>query len=148
MADKKIWKKIDIESLSLHDSDKKYLSVHGLEIGDFGCVHVYPEFEFNKGIVLGYDGDVPIICSENGDGIFLHEVEKDRFVNTSAKQFALSINRFKLYCEQVEGIDDEEAALQIVNSAISGMKEIDELAWLDENNYWPVVGQQMIEGNL
>lgn len=148
MTDKKIWEKLDIESLGLQDKDIKYLCEHGLEVGNFGCVDVYPEFEFNKGIVLGYDSDVPLVCSENGDGIFSLEEGVNRFVNTSVERFYLTIKRFKLYCEQVEDVDDEEEALKIVNSTISDMKDIDEPAWSNDTNYWPIIGQQMIEGNL
>ncbi len=54
----------------------------------------------------------------------------------------------RLYCEQVEDVDDEDEALQIVNSATSDMKDVDPLAWSSANNYWPIMGQQMLEGNL
>lgn len=148
MTDKKTWKKTDIESLDLQDKDVEYLSTHGLETGNYGCVDVYPEFEFNKGIVLAYDSDIPIICSENGDGVFSLENSLNRFVNTSAEQFVLTMKRFKQYCEQVQNVEDEEEALKIVNSAILDMKEIDESAWASNINYWPIVGQQMVEGNL
>ncbi len=148
MADGKIWNKPDIEGLGIQDNDIEYLSYRGMELGNYGCTDVYPEFEFNKGIILAYDSDVPIVCSELGDGVFALEDSMNRFVNSSAETFCLSIKRFKLYCEQVEDIDDEDEALQIVYSAISDMKAIDESAWSNDNNYWPIVGQQMIEGNL
>ena len=148
MAKYKNWKKKDIEGLAVKDKDIEYLTVHGLELGNFGCVEIYPEFEYNKGIVLGYDNDFPFVCSENGDGVFLLEEYVNRFVNIGVEQFFKTIKRFKLYCSQVEDIDNEEEALQIVNSAISDMKEIDEFAWSNDNNYWPIIGQQMIEGNL
>jgi hypothetical protein len=148
MEKSKIWKKTNIGGLSLKDQDIEYLTVQGLEIGNFGCVDIYPEFEFNKGIVLGYDNDFPFVCSENGDGIFLFEEHVNRFVNIGVEQFFATIKRFKLYCRQVEDIDNEEQALQTVNTAISDMKKIDKIAWSNDNNYWPIIGQQMIEGNL
>jgi hypothetical protein len=148
MTKYKNWKKSDIEDLGIKDRDIEYLTISGIEIGNFGCVDIYPEFEFKKGIVLGYDNNVPIVCSENGDGVFLHEELVTRFVNNSVEQFILTIKRFKLYCSQVEDIFDEENALKIVNSAIKDMTNLDEFAWSKDANYWPIIGQQMIEGNL
>lgn len=148
MANTKVWAKSDLENLGLQSVDIEYLSVHGIKNGHYGCVEVYPEFELNKGIVLAYDSDVPIVCSEKGDGVFSLEGDEDRFVNSTAEKFCLTIKRFKLYCEQVEDIDDEDEALQIVNSAINDMKNIDESSWSSANNYWPIIGEQMEEGNL
>lgn len=147
MANIKLWKRSDMENLRLQDKDIEYLSKKGIRTGDYGYLEVYPEFEFNKGIVLAYDSDVPIVCSENGNGIFSLEESGDRFVNSSVEYFILTFEKFKLYCQKVESMEDEEA-LQIVNSTIYEMKEIDDKAWSDISNYWPIISQQMIEGNL
>jgi hypothetical protein len=148
MANTKVWVKSDIENLGLQPGDIEYLSKYGIESGNYGCIEVFPDFELNKGIVLAFDSDVPIVCSEKGDGVFSFEENVDRFVNSSVEKFYLTIKRFKLYCEQVEDIEDENEALKVVNSAIDDMKEINETAWLSANNYWPIIGQQMEEGNL
>lgn len=148
MKNKKLWKKSDLISLGIQEKDIEYLSVNGIEVGSFGCIEVYPEFENNKGIVLGYDSDIPIVCYTDGDGIYSIEEELKRFVNSSVEQFVLTINKFSLYCKLVEGVEDEEEALSIVNSTINEMKKVDAQAWFNEINYWPIIGQQMIEGNL
>ena len=148
MANKKIWNQLDLTELSISKQDLDYLCGSGLDVGNFGIIEIYSEFEKNEGVVLGYDSDVQIVCLENGEGIFSLEEGKRRFVNSSVKQFSLTIRSFLKYCELVEYAENDEDALNIVNSTINEMKKIDEEAWSDENNYWPIVGQQMIEGNL
>jgi len=148
MMENKRWNKEDISYFNFQVKDLEYLCGNGLEVGNFCVINIEQKFENDKGVILGYDGDVPIVCSENGDGVFSFEEGKKRFVNSSVEQFVLSINQFRKYCELVEDIEDEDEALAIVNSIINGMKKIDEHAWFKDANYWSIVGQQMIEGNL
>ena len=144
---KKIPKNI-IGNYNLNNEDASYLISIGLETGNFGCIDIYEGFEtVNNFIVLGYDNDVPICCSNN-TGIIAIEPGHTRLVNSSVEQFVTSINIFSRYCKEVVTADSEVSQLNIVNIAIAELRDTDEQAWSSNYNYWPIIGDQMIEGNL
>lgn len=148
MSNLKKWDKSDLEALNLQPQDYEYLRYKGIEIGLYGYINVDSKFEFMSGVILGYDSDIPIVCDQNGDGIYAVEPKARRFANSSVEYFVCTIKSLKQYCEKIESVSDEDEALEIVRSTIDKMKNIDQCAWRDDSNYWPVIGQQMVEGNL
>lgn len=149
MNEKKIWQVTDLKNVDLSDQDLEFLCNEGLEVGTFGSIVIYSEFESKVNcVVLGFDSDVPICCFKNGEGVFSIEGEYKRFVNSTAKAFSMTVARFAKYCNEVVDVNTEEEALAIVDSAINDMKNIDSGAWMKDINYWPIIGQQMLEGNL
>ncbi len=148
MTNLKKWDKSDLVTLNLQPQDYEYLRHNGIEVGIYGYINVDSKFEFMGGVILGYDSDIPIVCDQNGDGIYAVEPKARRFANSSIEYFVCTIKILKQYCEKIESISDEDKALEIVRSTIDEMKNIDKYAWDEDSNYWPIIGQQMMEGNL
>lgn len=147
MRTKKLWSSGQLELYDLTIEDSQFLLEHGFDIGDYGCVEIDEAYESRDGnIVIGYDEDYPFICTKQG--IIIQEQYTTRFANTSLFSFYRSIIIFSEYYETIKGISGEEEELSIVNDTIAIMKEVDKQAWEKNDNYWPIIAQQMIEGNL
>ncbi len=144
---KKIWDSDNLNKYHLNSDDITFLTSVGLDIGDFGFIIITPKFEtYDEKIVLGYDCDVPIVCSENG--VFLIEDTLRRFVNTSVKSFCLTLQLYRDYCQTVIEVKDDEEGSKIAHDTISQMQLVDKVAWTSSHNYWAIIGEQMIEGQL
>lgn len=142
----KRWTKDQLQKFKLQEEDLYFLIHNGLEIRDFGCIRINELYEYIDGnIIIGYDNDFPVICLNKG--VFLSETDCNRFVNSSLNAFTKSIIAFSEYCEKVTGSSGQEYEIGVVNQTIERMKNIDIEAWRLTSNYWPVIGQQMLEGN-
>ncbi len=148
-TDKKTLNISDLGNLNLAKKDLAYLVNKGLPVERLGCIEIFPNWEILEDcIVLGYDHDVPICCFRNGDGIFSIEDNQKRFVNSTVEFFISTTTRFSRYCKAVIEVEDEEDALIIVHSAIDDMRKIDDIAWSNNQYYWPIISEQMIQGHL
>jgi hypothetical protein len=139
-----------LSSIDLSVNDKSFFLDYEIKLGKFGFIDltsipiVKPDF-----IVVGYQYDFPFCCHAQGKGVLtLEENNHTRFVNTDARSFFLSVYRFGRYCDEVKDESGETNQLRIVNNTINDLKNIDGKAWSDNNNFWPIIGHQMIEGNL
>ena len=115
---------------------------------DYYILHTVKPFVGNNLFILAFSDDFPIGFNEMG--IFLYEDGEKRFVNSSIENFSNSILEFDRYRKEIQKyVDaDEEEQIQVVNFYIENLKEIDAVAWAEANNFWPIIANQMLEGNL
>ncbi|GGF16219.1 hypothetical protein [Flavobacterium limi] len=149
MIIKKILQGKDLDKIGLEKHDIAFLVENGLTVGSFGHIDIISEFEFlQNAIILGYDSNIPICCDGEYKGVFAMEPQFKRFVNSSVETFQRTILRYSKYCTDIQGAVDEDLAIIMVNEAIIDFKNIDPDVWSKKENYWPIIAQQMLDGNL
>lgn len=147
--DKKVFSFLDLEKFYLNQNDIQFLVNEGITVGNFGHIYIDKKFDFiENGVVLAYDSGIKIYCSNQNNGVFACEPKYNRYVNSSTEAFHKTLLRYSKYCSDVKDATTEEYAVSIVDSAIEDFKKIDNKAWSKDENYWPIVAQQMLEGNL
>lgn len=149
MSTRKRWSEQALQALGIGEDDRRVLAGEGLPVGDIGFLQLGAEPEQGRQCaILAWDGDVPICCYADGAGVFSLEHGRRRRVNTSARTFAATLELFARYCSEVAEIDDDDAAEALARRMVDAMRDADPPAWHASTSYWPIVGAQMIEGNL
>lgn len=107
---------------------------------------VYPDIVHNV-IITGYD-TYPIIVK--AEGIFIHETSNYRFINSNINAFLNCLNIYDEYFKNIAfyANEDENTIIEIVKKYINQMKACDFYALSNENFYWAIMAQQMMDGNI
>ena len=147
----------------LREHDRRFLAQTGLEVGTFGHIEVDDEGEaMELGVIVGYDGDVEIVCTPRGVVILDGHGEDDgrdpnapdddgesegvgRPVNTSAERYQATLRRYGAYASKVAELRGDARA-QAAASAVAEMRAIDPQAWEDPAGYWQIIAGQMLAG--
>lgn len=141
------WRPGDPAVTALRPEDRAFLVGTGLTPGTYAHLDVADEAETSAAApVLAYDSATPLVCTPVG--VVALEPHGERPVSSSAAAFVASMQRMARYAADVRGVEDEDEALAIVHAAIADLRAIDPTAWADDATYWPIVGQQMVEGML
>lgn len=119
------------------------LSRLGLPVGQVGFLLCEPKE--GDPLVLAYDSDYPLVV-RNGQVWDLEETI-ERLVNTSVTAFIAVLERYERYGHEVRDRSDDEGDL-IARRAASDMKKLDPGAFAPVDAYWPIICDQMIDGNL
>lgn len=129
-------------------SDNEIQSILSIKAYNFTIMELVNPHIFNDEIVIGYDGIYPFIVK--ADGVFIHEKCRYRFVNSNTIAFLNCLAKFVEYCNNIVLYehDDENTILEIVKNHIKQIEMCDPKALSNEDFYWSVITQQMIDGNL
>ena len=132
-----------LRTVGVEEDEAARLASQGLPKGEVGHLLCRPELGDN--VVLAYDADVPLVVR---DGRVNALDGSDRLVNTSASAFCAVVERFARYAKEVVNATSEEDGQRMARIAVSEMEALDAPAFESETSYWPIVCEQMIEGNL
>jgi|GEM_PF-6193468 len=123
------------------EPDAREIISVGLPSGSVGHLECRPQLVEGV-LVLAYDSDVPLVVRA-GEVRALDAVE--RLVNTNVEAFCRMVERYDDYRRAVRS---EEDADKIAINAAFAMSKIDPRAFADGDSYWPIVCEQMRDGNL
>lgn len=120
------------------------LSIKPRKIMNIELVH--PDVVHNE-VIIGYD-TYPIIAKT--EGVFIHETSSYRFINSNINAFLSCLNIYDEYCKNIAlyANEDENTIVEIVKKYINQMKACDFYALSNENFYWAIMAQQMMDGNI
>lgn len=122
--------------------DALTLAREGLPSGEIG--HLWCQPKQDGELTLAFDADVPLVV--RGGRVFALD-GTDRLVNSTVLGFVRTVERYDRYVREVVGLDDSEGE-RVAIEAQADMRGIDHAAFADEDSYWPIVCEQMVEGNL
>lgn len=117
----------------------------GSDLSEREVGHILIRPEVGEQMVLGYDADVPLVVDA---GQVLALDGTCRLVNSTVAAFVDMLRRYGEYVLEVADASNDEACARIARQAVNEMRCLDPVAFAKDDNYWPIVCAQMIEGNL
>jgi len=91
------------------------------------------------------------LCMSNGDGSVIEidpsHIHQRRFVNSSLPLFQMFIDEYAKYANEVSSMSEDEA-IALVESVRAKMESLDAPAFSDPENWWAVITEQMMNGQL
>jgi hypothetical protein len=150
--------KSDVEQLSVPNTTIELLATRGLPVeAPLGVsfqdaakgIKLMKNAKGEQLYVIGND-EGSTICLRSGDGNVVsvdESGEEMRKVNSELAHFLTLLEMYSAYAMKVQGCDDSEAeslAIQVANE----MKQVDPPVFIDPDDWWPSVTQQMEFGML
>ncbi|HEX7643915.1 MAG TPA: SUKH-4 family immunity protein [Burkholderiaceae bacterium] len=99
--------------------------------------------------IIGYDNGSEICIDErdNGSVVAVENGGKVRPINSNVVKFSDFLTLYKKYRRLVQGLDDD-SAMSLIDAIEAEMRAIDEGAFSTVEYWWPVIIEQVREGNL
>jgi hypothetical protein len=98
--------------------------------------------------VIGHDDDVTICLDELANGrVIAVEPKRTRFINSSVVQFGSCLALYQSYRLTVRGMDDD-GALTLIEEIERKIRTVDNSAFNDIENWWPVIVEHTKSGML
>ena len=157
------WPADVVARMGLLPADAEYLTRVGLPRSSEWSLEILPPApgsrpeELEGLYVLARDGAdvgclVPIAIDPRDGAVYQLEAEcggpERRFVNSSARAYGGFLILYKQYHHAIDGVDDEDEVLRIIDGVEERMRSVDAAAFADEDCYWRIVVQQMRHGMM
>ena len=152
----KCWKASSLADVNIPLPSKEFLTSNGLPSGVDWTIGFDTEVVGTlghaaaKGLrILGHDDGTEICLDEHRDGrvVALEPRGNIRFINSSVETFGEFLTIYQSYRMAVRGMSEDKAVL-LVDSIETSMRSVDGEAFGDRENWWPVIVEQMRDGNL
>jgi hypothetical protein len=152
------WSRASLVAARIPESSKSYLSSVGLPIHETWTLKFDADAEHLPQIPnkphyrrIGFDDIVPICLDEDRAGQ-VTAVESEiggieRFINSSVECFGECLVAYQRY--RLDAQVSEEAEIEnIIDSTEEQMRKADRTAFLNSENWWPLILEQMRQGLL
>jgi hypothetical protein len=143
------WSVDVVAKMGIAAEDSTYLTAVGLPVGiDWSLRITSPASGTEPGRIDGmpivaFDGPVPLCVDWRAGGrVVAVEDDRRRTANSSVRQFGAFLMLFQDYRRRVRGLDDEKAEV-LIDDVERRMREREPEIMRGDENYWPVIVEQM-----